>query len=314
MSVINKSFPLICNDAAAATVSDALRSNRLPHAIIIEGGDGLGKHTLADYIAKGAVCGEADKPCGFCRGCHLAEVGSHPDITKAKPEQNKKNITVDVVRAIRSEAYLKPNMANRRVFVIDPADSMNEAAQNALLKVLEEPPANALFILIARSAASLLPTVRSRCITLSLAPAEVEDAVHWILSSRKDYTSDAVFEAVQLSNGNIGEALRILEGGAGIPEDAKKLMELILKRDTYGLMKAFRAYEKDRPAATELFLRLGQQTARTLSDTVRGINTGFTEIKLNAVYSLCCRCEESLALNINLPLLFTGFCAEVSKL
>ncbi len=314
MSVTNSRFPLVSNDAVAATVSDALKANRLPHAIIIEGSDGLGKHTLADYIAKGAICGETDNPCGVCRCCHLAEVGTHPDIAKVSPEQSKKSITVDVVRALRNEAYLRPNMADRRVFVIDPADSMNEAAQNALLKVLEEPPASALFLLIARSAASLLPTVRSRCITLSLAPVEIDKAVQWILSLNKDYTSEAVFNAVELSGGNIGEALRILQGGAGIPEDAKLLIDLALNSDTYGMMKAFRAYEKDRPAATELFLRLKQQTARALSDTVCGIDTGFTDVKLNAIYSLCCSAEESLALNINLPLLFTGFCAEVSKL
>lgn len=92
----------------------------------------------------------------------MAGAGSHPDIYIAAPEDGKKNITVAQIRSLRNEAYVKPHIANGRAFIIDMADTMNEQSQNALLKVLEEPPGNTLFLLIAQSKAALLDTVISR--------------------------------------------------------------------------------------------------------------------------------------------------------
>ena len=94
--------------------------------------------------------------------------GSHPDLSRTAPPPDKAEITVEQIRALRADAYVRPNEGRRKVYVIDPADAMNPAAQNALLKVLEEGPAYAAFLLVSDRPGKLLDTVRSRCELLSL--------------------------------------------------------------------------------------------------------------------------------------------------
>jgi len=96
--------------------------------------------------------------------------GAHPDVFRAAPAPDKREISVDQIRALRADAYVRPNEGRRKVYVIDPADAMNPAAQNALLKVLEEGPAYAAFLLLADRPGLLLDTVRSRCEHLALPP------------------------------------------------------------------------------------------------------------------------------------------------
>ena len=125
-------------------------------------------------LAKAMLCSDPDaaqRPCGRCRDCQKAEKGIHPDIiTIARQTDDngklKREIYVDQIRDLVADAVVMPNEASRKVYIIRDADAMNAAAQNALLKILEEPPRFVSFILIAESAASLLETVRSRCVTL----------------------------------------------------------------------------------------------------------------------------------------------------
>lgn len=306
-------MPLVSNDAVMRTVGEMFSSNRIPHAIIIEGADGTGKHTLARYISAGAVCSGDTVPCGTCKSCHLVSVGSHPDVSYTSPEDGKKNISVDYVRALRNEAYLKPNISERRVFIIDPADTMNAESQNAILKVLEEPPAGAVFILITESASSLLPTVRSRCVTLSLSPADENDAVKFI-SENGDYNAEEISKAVRSASGNIGKAIKLLSGDEDVNSDAATIVSLCEKRDAYGMLLAFRKYEKDRVGTAELLLAIKNVLSERLCEAVKGNYYGMGEKRISELITLCDGAREKLVMNINLSLLFTGFCAGASAI
>lgn len=306
-----KSFPLVGNLPAAETVSDALVSGRMPHAIIIEGEEGTGRHTLARYIAAGAVCPNEHKPCGQCNSCHIAEVGSHPDISFITPEEGKKSISVDTVRALRTEAYLKPSISSRRVFIIDPADSMSEVSQNALLKVLEEPPAGTVFVLISSSAAELLPTVRSRCVKLTLTPVGAPLAEQYIRENTVGFSDSDIKSAVSKWGGNIGNALKFLEGGGDIVSDAEELVRLALLKKTYDMLLIFKKYERDRVKTDQLFSSmLGFIVTR-----LRGfLNTScftYDAKRLSALYDSVRDASARLGLNINLQLLFAGFCSQI---
>lgn len=116
------------------------------------------------------VCTGREPPCGRCAGCEKAAAGRHPDVITFAPAEGKREITVEQIRRLRSDAWVAPNEGRRKVYLLDPASAMNENAQNALLKVLEEGPEQAAFLLIARTAAGLLHTVRSRCEHLDLTP------------------------------------------------------------------------------------------------------------------------------------------------
>ncbi|MBQ6885619.1 MAG: DNA polymerase III subunit [Clostridia bacterium] len=170
-------FP-IENSRIKTSVQSFIASERIPHAIMIEGENTTSNLELALYIATAAVCEESLKPCGTCRHCHLAEVGSHPDIARITTLEGKKNLSVDQIRELRAEAFVKPHSASRRIFIIEDASKMNPQAQNALLKVLEEPPKNVVFILLVPSKTMLLDTIISRCVLLSLLNTKCDENAH----------------------------------------------------------------------------------------------------------------------------------------
>jgi DNA polymerase-3 subunit delta' len=150
----------------------------LAHAYILSGPPGSGKHALAQRLAAAYVCsGPGERPCGNCSGCRKVKGGIHPDVIRLAPPEGKRSILVDQVRALRGEAYIRPNEAQRKVFVIEDAQAMNESAQNALLKVLEDGPAYLAFLLLTEDAQQLLPTIRSRCETISLVAAGEETEI-----------------------------------------------------------------------------------------------------------------------------------------
>jgi DNA polymerase-3 subunit delta' len=153
------------------TVRRLAAAGRLSHAYLITGPKGSGRHELARALTQAMVCSGEEKPCGVCSHCKKVLSGIHPDVTTITFPEDKNEILVDQIRAMRADAYILPNEARRKVYIIDPAGGMNEKAQNAFLKVLEEGPAYASFLLIAQAAGEVLVTVASRCEKLSVIPA-----------------------------------------------------------------------------------------------------------------------------------------------
>ena len=146
--------------------------NPLSHAYLITGGSGDSRAAFAARLTAAYLCEGERPPCGRCRACRKAAFGTHPDVLRTTLAPDKREIAVAQIRALRADAYIRPNEGKRKVYLIDPADAMNPAAQNALLKVLEEGPAYAAFLLLAERPGQLLDTVRSRCELLALPPEE----------------------------------------------------------------------------------------------------------------------------------------------
>ena len=304
-------FPLAGNARIREALTAAVGSGRLPHAILIEGDKGTGRHTLAAFIARAAVCEGENKPCGECRGCRLEHAGTHPDIWTVAPEDGKKNITVAQIRALRSEAYVKPHMSARRVFIIDMADTMNEQAQNALLKVLEEPPGSVLFILIAENKAALLDTVISRCTVLSLSPPEISEAEKYMAASM-NYTSEQISSALKESGGNIGAALNLLSGGSsGAATAAEEFIKLMLSSDELGMLKTAAKFEKSRTEADAFLKELKLCTAAALK---KNLSNSLTARTLSDFYTALGGFEQSLATNVNLSLLFSALVCKATEI
>lgn len=305
------SFPLVGNLRIRDAVMAAVAEKRIPHAILLEGDKGTGRHTLMRFLSRAAVCDGENSPCGECRGCHLAEIGTHPDITVIAPEDGKKNITVAQIRAVRTEAYVKPHMAVRRVFVIDKADTMNEQAQNALLKVLEEPPADIIFILIAESAAALLDTIISRCTVLSLVPPETDEAVGYLINNT-DYSEEQIKEAIGITGNNIGAALDALSGGGTAAQAAaKRFAELLISGDEAEMLKITAQFEKNRVLADEFFKELKLSLATEIKKNLR--NT-ITAKALVSFYDTLPEFEDALKTNINLSLLFCTLVCKAAQI
>lgn len=152
----------------------------LGHAYLLCGREGLGKFAFAERFAHGLLCerrpsdGEA---CGSCRGCLLNASGNHPDLKLLSLEEERKSIVIDQVRELIGFFTLKAHYHGRKICIVYPADTMNNAAANALLKILEEPPATALLLLVASRPALLPATIHSRCqrINFALPPWELRE-------------------------------------------------------------------------------------------------------------------------------------------
>ena len=147
-------------------------AGRLLHAYIISAPSREEYLRTAHTLAAAAVCtGEGPVPCGKCRACRKAQSGIHPDITTVRrltddKGKQKRDITVEQVCWMIGDAYVLPNEAERKVYIIEEAETMNTAAQNKALKLLEEPPKGVIFLLCTLNPEQLLPTVRSRCAEL----------------------------------------------------------------------------------------------------------------------------------------------------
>ncbi len=157
-------------------LTEQLQGGRLPQAAILTGASTEGRLAAARLVARAAVCSGERPLCGVCRDCRKAERNLHPDIAVYQREPGKAEFTVDKVRELRAAAFVTPNEAARSVAILPDADAMNENAQNALLKVLEEPPGYKIFLLLCGNAEKLLPTVRSRCALYALTPEEPEES------------------------------------------------------------------------------------------------------------------------------------------
>lgn len=150
-------------------------AERLSHAYMISAPDMNDALSAAAEIAAAAVCMRGhDVPCGECRACRKAAEKIHPDITSLErivddKGQQKREITVDQIRGVAADAYVLPNEAERKVYIIKDADTMNIQAQNAALKLLEEPPKGVIFLLCVTNPELMLQTVRSRCVDLKCA-------------------------------------------------------------------------------------------------------------------------------------------------
>lgn len=161
------------NERVKQLLSRQEKGRGLSHAYIISGPAGSGKHTLARLLAAAMLCtAPGEKPCGRCGPCLKVSKGLHPDVSVVTGPEEGKPVTVDQVRALRADAYVRPNEGERKIYLLEEADQMNASAQNALLKLLEEGPCFAAFLLLARNSGALLETVRSRCEEISLLPAE----------------------------------------------------------------------------------------------------------------------------------------------
>ena len=156
------------NEAFRSQIESAFSQGRLSHALIFEGSSEETRLKAAKELAKAVLCKENLKPCGICSSCNKVENLGHPDVHLVSKQSDSTMIKVDTVREIKNKALLFPNEGSKSIFIISEAQLMNPSAQNALLKIFEEPQSHVLFILTCPSKSSLLETVISRATSYSL--------------------------------------------------------------------------------------------------------------------------------------------------
>lgn len=221
----------------------------LGHAYIISGPAGSGKHTLAGLICAALVCQapEQARPCGRCAPCRKAAGGIHPDIITISGADGKP-ISVDQVRQLRTDAHIRPNEAQRKIYLLERADRMNQSAQNAMLKLLEEGPAYAVFLLLAENSGGLLSTIRSRCELLAMAPVSPAECRQWLAGRFPKEESERIRQAALDCQGILGQAVARLEGTGAADEalqkQAAELAGVLEQGDEFKLFQTTMALEK----------------------------------------------------------------------
>jgi DNA polymerase III subunit delta' len=199
---------IVGHEKQLQTLRQSFLTGRLHQAYLFIGPDGIGKRTLGLAMAQAIHCSELENDfCGGCGACRAIQAGNHADVRIVEPISNKKDISIQQVRELEKTLSLRSFSGRQKVAIIDPATLMNWAAQNALLKTLEEPPQGCVLILIAANIGGLLPTVRSRAFALSFGPLPRQLIVDFLI--RKGKTREQAEFLAALAMGSLGTVSKI---------------------------------------------------------------------------------------------------------
>lgn len=243
---------IVGQEDAVGRLRKLCKGERMPHALLFAGPESVGKYLAAKTLAAALLCESGDAPCGTCRSCRMVENESHPDLVVVRPD--KQNIKIGEIRKMQKDLSLAPYMAERRVCIIDEADKMRDEAANSILKTLEEPVGDVVFILITAKRYQLLDTIRSRCMLVQFGSVPW-DALASELVRRGANEKDA-FLAARLAGGRFAPAEEILaEDGQSARQAAIDLFfraATMSEKDIWQTASAWDMCERD-----EVLRRLG---------------------------------------------------------
>ncbi len=224
-------------------------SGRSSHAYLFLGGAGAGKRLIANTFAKALQCEGEKRPCDSCKSCHAFNHGNHPDVIYFQPLKSGKTYTIEDVREQLLETVdLKPFQYEKKIYIIEKADTLNIQSQNALLKTLEEPPAHAVFLLLAERAEAFLPTILSRVVVMKIRPLSAETIADYLMQAGHLAEESHILSAY--AQGRIGQALELVEdeGFREMRQDILGKLEALpsmSEGDAYLLAKDLEGYKND---------------------------------------------------------------------
>lgn len=295
-------------------------AGHFPHALLLEGAAGSGRRTLAALIARAATCkGSGERPCGVCAACAKA---LHPDVTCLGGDGSP--LTVDTVRRLREEAFVLPNEAAYRVMVLADAQTMTPQAQNALLKILEEPPAHVLFILTCDNRTALLETIRSRCVCLTLTAVPWEEAAPVLRRLLPQVEEEQLRRAHSLFGGYIGQVVEGVSDGTfrQVLELVPAFADAIVALSELPLLRLTGRLEKDKSLSAGVLAGLGlvfrdalavqyggQTLLSTAHEEARRLAAALPGDRLMALLRQTEELQTALQRNMNNTLFVTRLCA-----
>lgn len=232
---------LLGNERLKENLRVSVGRGRAAHFYLISGPAGSGKKTLAKLLSAALQCRGEDKPCLACPACRKVLNDTHPDcITVVDPDH--KTVAVDIVRDARADMYVMPNEGQKKIYIFP--QELRIEGQNALLKILEEPPEYGVFILLTDNPEKLLPTVRSRCTELNLLALPDRVLTKALQKEFPDADESSIAAAVSRSGGFLGQAKTLLEQGAEISPQTEGFVKAFAHRDELGLVTTLAGMEK----------------------------------------------------------------------
>jgi DNA polymerase-3 subunit delta' len=205
-------------------LKNAIAMDKVSHAYIFNGPDMSGKMMMAEAFAQTLQCEMGqNEPCMECRSCKQAVNRNQPDIIYVTHEKPRTISVEDIRVQVNNDIVIKPYSSKYKIYIIDEAEKMNQQAQNALLKTIEEPPAYAILILLTTNADLFLPTILSRCVTLTIKTVPDEKIKRYLMEQKKvpDYQADI---CVAFAQGNVGKAIQLASS-----EEFNELKDFVLQ-------------------------------------------------------------------------------------
>ena len=309
------------NERAKRPLAADIDAGRFPHALLLEGEAGSGRKTLAKIIARAAVCrGEGERPCGACDACRKSE---HPDVMLYGGESGVP-LSVDAVRAIRQQAYILPNEAAYRVMILADAQTMSTQAQNALLKILEEPPRRVIFILTCENRTQMLETIRSRCVCVSLGSVDWDEAEAVLRARLPRADAEELRRAHNLFGGRIGRVMDAMQDGTfrRVLELTSQFAEAVIAPTELPLLRLTATLEKNKELTAAVLASLllvfrdaltlaygGEVCLSTAPDAARALAARLSGRRLCALVKETQGLQVALSRNMNNTLFLTRMSA-----
>lgn len=308
---------LLGNARLKENLRHSVDSGRLSHFYLISGPKGSGKRTLARLLAAAAVCRQGNKPCLTCPACRKAMTDNHPDIISVV-DPDRKTVPVKVVRKYREDVYIKPNEADKKVYIFP--QEMGPEGQNALLKILEEPPAYGVFLLLAENPQQILTTVRSRCTLLQMENLPQELLLSQLEKRFPNVEAEQRRAAAGRSGGYLGQAIALLEEGEVVSERTKIFAKAYLEKDAVAMTRLMVGMEKCKrdlalaemeqwlsllqnalscrnglPALTQEIKALSRKDPASLLEAIRELEKAITYLNANvSVAAICANLQWTL--------------------
>ena len=232
---------LLGNAQLKESLYRSLNQNHISHFYLISGPRGAGKHTLARLLAAGILCRETKKPCLSCSACRKVLENVHPDVITIEDPEHK-NVSVKIVREFREDMFIQPNEGSHKIYLLP--QELGIEGQNALLKILEEPPSYGVFLLLTDNPEKLLPTVRSRSTELSLQPLDSRLLTSALQKDFPQASPEDIAAAVRRSGGFYGQTKELLENGEVFLPQTKQFLQAFASKDPVQLLQVLVPMEK----------------------------------------------------------------------
>ena len=232
---------LLGNDRLKENLTTALARKRISHFYLISGPEGSGKHTLSRLLSAAILCQNGEAPCGVCHVCRKVMEGNHPDVITID-DPDHKTVPVKRVREARDDVYIRPNESDHKIYIFP--QELGIEGQNALLKILEEPPDYGVFLLLTDNPERLLPTIRSRCTELALKSLPTPLLKKELTTEFPTASEDTLLAAISKSGGYLGQARTLLQQEDTMPAQTEQFLQSFAARNSLLLTQTLAPMEK----------------------------------------------------------------------